>query len=194
MLTYKNHLKPLVLPEYGRNIQNMVDHCTAIEDRDERTRCARSIVDAMEILFPVQGDRAAYRRKLWDHVALMADFKLDIDLPFELERPEELDAAPAKVSAGDHSIRSRQYGHIVDSMIAKARAMEKGEERDLFTLLLANHMKKLLVASNPDGVDDLRVFKDLYDMSAGEIEIYPEDVVLEDYRMAPAPAKKKRKK
>ena len=84
MLTYKNHLKTLVLPEYGRNIQNMVDHCLTIEDRDERTRCARSIIDAMSILFPAQGDRQAARRKLWDHLAIMSGFELDVDLPFAL--------------------------------------------------------------------------------------------------------------
>lgn len=194
MLTYKNHLRPIVLPEYGRNIQNMVDHCLTIEDRAERTRCARSIVDAMSILFPVQGDQQTYRRKLWDHLALMSDFKLDIDLPFELVRPEEFGGQPDPVGTGENKIHRRQYGHIVEAMVAHARAMEPGEERDQFVILLANHMKKLMLSDNPEGVDDIKVFKDLYEMSAGEIEIYPEDVVLQDYRMAPVPSKKKKKK
>lgn len=194
MLTYKNHLKPLVLPEYGRNIQNMAEHCLTIEDRAERTRCARSIIDAMAILFPVQGDQQAYRRKLWDHLAIITDFKLDVDLPFELVKPDAFDKQPEAVGSGTNAIVRRQYGHIVEAMIEKARSMEPGEERDAFIFLLANHMKKLLLATNPDGVEDVKVFKDLYDMSMGEIEIYPEDVVLQDYKLAPTPSKKKRKK
>lgn len=194
MLTYKNHLKPLVLPEYGRNIQNMVDHCLTIEDRRERTLCARSIVDAMSILFPVQGDQQAYRRKLWDHLAVISDFKLDVDLPFELVRPAEFDTTPDPVNSGENPIRRRQYGHLVEAMVERVRSMEPGEERDELTMLLANHLKKLLTAQNPEGVEDVRVFKDLYEMSDGEIEIYPEDATLNDYRVAPAPSKKKRKK
>lgn len=194
MLTYKNHLKTLVLPEYGRNIQNMADHCLTIEDRGERTRCARSIVDAMAILFPVQGDQQAYRRKLWDHLALMTDYRLDVDLPFELSRPAEFDDRPAAVASGENQIRRRQYGHIVETMIEKACAMPQGDERSQFIVLLANHMKKLLLSVNPDGVEDIKVFKDLYDMSGGEIEIYPEDLVLQDFKLAPSPSKKKRKK
>lgn len=194
MLTYKNHLKPLVLPEYGRNIQNMVDHCLTIEDREERTRCARSIIDAMAILFPVQGDQQAYRRKLWDHLALISDFKLDVDLPFDLLKPDSLDESPQPVSKGDSSIRRRQYGHLVEEMVAKACAMEPSEERDAFIELLANHMKKLQLNANPEGVEDVKVFKDLYEMSDGVIEIYPEDLALQDYALAPSTSKKKRKK
>lgn len=194
MLTYKNHLKPLVLPEYGRRIQDMVEHCITIEDRAERTRCARSIVDTMSILFPVQGDQQAYRRKLWDHLALISDFRLDVDLPFELVKSDAFDEQPAPVTSGENRIARRQYGHIVEAMIARARAMEPGEERDAFVYLLANHMKKLQLVDNPEGVEDIKVFKDLYEMSAGEIEIYPEDMQLEDFKLAPAPSKKKRKK
>ncbi len=194
MLTYKNHMKSLVLPEYGRNIQNMVDHCLTIENREERTRCARSIVDAMAILFPVQGDQQAYRRKLWDHIALISDFKLDVDLPFELLKPEALDESPQPVAKGSTTIRRRQYGHLVEEMVVRACAMEPGEERDAFIELLANHMKKLQLNANPEGVEDVKVFKDLYEMSDGVIEIYPEDLSLQDYALAPSPSKKKRKK
>lgn len=194
MLTYKNHLKPLVLPEYGRRIQDMVEHCITIEDRDERTRCARSIVDTMSILFPVQGDQQAYRRKLWDHLALISDFRLDVDLPFDLVKPDAFDEKPSSVDTGENRIAHRQYGHIVETMIARARTMEPGEERDAFVYLLANHMKKLQLVDNPEGVEDIKVFKDLYEMSAGEIEIYPEDMQLEDFKLAPSPSKKKRKK
>ena len=127
MLTYKNQLKEMVLPEYGRNIQNMVDFCLTIEDRDERTRCARSIVDAMQILFPTQIDQQTYRRKLWDHLAIISNYQLDVDIPFELVKPDSFDEKPQPVSEGATMIRRRHYGHLVEAMIAKAATMEDGE-------------------------------------------------------------------
>ena len=94
MLTYNTRLKRLILPEYGRNIQKMVNHCLSLEDRDERTRCAHSIVRAMEMLFPAEGDPEEYKRKLWDHLAIMADFSLDIDWPCPVIQSEELKTQP----------------------------------------------------------------------------------------------------
>lgn len=194
MLTYKNQLKALVLPEYGRNIQNMVDHCLTIADRDERTRCARSIVDAMSILFPAQGDQGAYRRKLWDHLAIMSGFELDVDLPFELLSQESLSGEPAPVSHGTHNITRRQYGTLIEQSIAVAADMPEGEDRDRLAFLIADHMKKTLLASYPDGVDDIRIFSDLYDLSGGRIHLDPADVTLHNFKIIAPPSKKKRKK
>ena len=187
-------MKDLVLPEYGRNIQNMVDFCLTIKDRDERTRCARSIVDAMAILFPAQGDQQIYRRKLWDHIAIISDFRLDVDLPFELVKPESLEEIPQPVSDGTNLIHRRHYGHHVEAMVANAAQMPAGEERDDLVLLLANHMKKLQLAINPEGVDDAKIFKDLMEMSSGEIRLNAEEVQLLDFKIAPTVGKKKRKK
>ncbi len=195
MLTYKNHLKDLVLPEYGRNIQNMVDHCLAIKDREERTLCARSIVDSMAILFPAQGDQQAYRRKLWDHLAIISNFQLDVDLPFELVKPDSFEERPEPVSEGTNQIKRRHYGHHIEAMVKAAAEMPQGDERDELIVLLANQMKKLLTALNPEGVEDEKVFKDLYEMSDGAILLTVENLQLHDYKIiAPATGKKKRKK
>lgn len=195
MLTYKNLLKELRLPEYGRNIQNMLDHCLTIKDRDERTRCARSIVDAMSILFPAQGDQAAYRRKLWDHLAIMSDFRLDVDLPFELLKSESISGDPQNVEIGVHSMFRRHYGAVIEQAVLKAADMEEGEERDELFFRLADHMKKLLTAVNPDGVDDIKVFSDIYDITEGRVHLDPADIRLHDFRIiAPPSTKKKRKK
>lgn len=195
MLTYKNLLKELRLPEYGRNIQNMLDHCLTIEDRDERTRCARSIVDAMSILFPAQGDQAAYRRKLWDHLAIMSDFRLDVDLPFELLKSESISGDPQNVEISVHYMFRRHYGAVIEQAVLKAADMEEGEERDELFFRLADHMKKLLTAVNPDGVDDIKVFSDIYDITEGRVHLDPADIRLHDFRIiAPPSTKKKRKK
>ena len=194
MLTYKNQLKELVLPEYGRNIQNMVEFCLTIEDRDERTRCARSIVDAMQILFPAQIEQQTYRRKLWDHLAIISDYRLDVDIPFELVTPDSFDEKPQAVSEGACNIRRRHYGHLVEAMVAKAAEMPEGEERYELIMMVANHMKKLQLALNPEGVDDYRIFKDLYEMTDGAINIDYTTNPLHDFKIAPVPGKKKRKK
>jgi hypothetical protein len=187
-------MKPIVLPEYGRNIQNMLDVCLGIEDRAERTRCARSIVDAMSILFPAQGDQQAYRRKLWDHLAVMSNFQLDVDLPFELVKSDALAGSPEPVTRQQNRIRRRVYGHHIETMIATATAMQPGEERDELILLLANHMKKTQCALNPEGVEDVKIFKDIYEMSDGAIHLDPADVRLHDYQIVAAPTSKKKRK
>lgn len=195
MLIYKNSLDDLVLPEYGRNIQNMTAHCLTIEDRAERTRCARSIVDAMSILFPPKGeDKYAHRRKLWDHLYVLSGFRLDVDLPFELTRPEEFDKSPEAVTLPAKQIKRRQYGHIIEAMVDKATAMPAGEERDRLIELLANQMKKCLMAVSPDGVEDVRVFKDLYEMTDGAIYIDPQDLRLQQYQIIVPPKSKKKRK
>ena len=94
MLDYNTQLKKLALPEYGRNIQQMVDHCCSISDKEERTRCAYTIIRSMGNLFPQLRDEADYKHKLWDHLAIMSDFKLDIDYPCEIVKEENLESKP----------------------------------------------------------------------------------------------------
>ena len=194
MLTYSTHLKKLILPEHGRNIQRMVDHCLTIEDRYERTRCASTIVKTMELLFPVQGNADAYRRKLWDHLAIMSDFSLDVDLPFELVSKSSLDDRPQLLSYEQGPLDYRHYGLLLQRTIATAAQMEEGEERDALILLLANHMKKLMLTVNPDGVDDAKIFKDLRILSQGAINLNPDEVSLHEFIAAPSPTGKKKKK
>lgn len=195
MLTYTTHLKKLILPEYGRNIQNMVDHCLSIEDRDERNQCARTIIEAMGILFPPTGDREAYQRKLWDHLMIMSDFALDIDSPYELTLPEELSTTPDPIAYSGFTFNYRHYGLTIQRMIDIACDMPPGEERDALVELLAAHMKKALSAINPEGVDDAKVFKDLRDLSHGAINIRPDEMHLPEFQIiAPQSGKKKKKK
>lgn len=196
MLTYNTQKKRLVLPEYGRSIQEMVNHCLTIEDKEERTRCAYSIINCMGKLFPKLQEQDDYKQKLWDHLAIMSDFKLDIDYPYEVVRPENLQSQPEKVPYTNQFIRYRHYGKDVELLIAKAVEMPAGEERDELVLLIANHMKKLLLAVNKDGVDDEKIFKDLAEYSHGEILLSPDTTTLRNFKLAPTPtaAKKKRKR
>ena len=197
MLRYNTQLKRLILPEYGRNIQQMVDHCLTIEDREERTRCANSIIASMGNLFPQLRDEDEYRHKLWDHLAIMSDFKLDIDYPCEVIKPDALESKPERLSCKTEPFRLRHYGKSIERMIARATSMTPGDERDALILLIANHMKKLMLAVNKDGVDDARIFKDLAEYSHGAIRLDPAVNRLHEFKEAPPPAatsNKKRKK
>lgn len=194
MLTYNTQLKKLILPEYGRNIQRMVDHCLTIEDREERSHCARSIVRSMGNLLPELRDPENNNRKLWDHLMIMSDFKLDVDFPCEVITADVLDTKPEPLTRDAMPIKYRHYGHVLPQMIKKAAALEPGEERDALILYLANHMKKLMLAVNKDGVEDEKIFSDLYEMSDGLISLDSRDNHLHKFQEAPQPTGKKKKK
>lgn len=193
MLTYNTQLKKLKLPEYGRTIQKMVDHCLTIDDRARRTDCAYAIIETMAQLFPGQGDPEEYRRKLWDHLAILSDFKLDIDWPYEVIRPDSLDVAPDPIPLYHEHVDFRHYGKELVAMARLAADMPAGEERDELVMLLANQMKKQLVLHNLDSADDGRVYRDLYEITRGAISIDPA-TKLADYKALPAPSSKKKKK
>jgi len=197
-LDYNTQREQLVLPEYGREVQSMVDYCMDLKDRQERQRCAESIVAIMERMKPRVGDAKEYRHKLWDHLALMSGFRLDIDYPCEAIKPENLHSKPEKIPYKLTPIRFRHYGKIVENLIDIAQDMPEGEERTQLALLIANQMKKLMVQSNIDGVDDEKIFKDLALYSRGKIVLNPEEHKLRDFKdmvpEKPASNNKKSKK
>jgi hypothetical protein len=171
MMKYNTTEKRLVLPEYGRNIQRMVDHCLTIENRDERNRCANTIITIMGNLFPHLRDVSDFKHILWDHLAIMADFKLDVDYPYELTSPEVLQKAPPHLPYGNAKITYRHYGKIVEQTIQKANEMEESPEKDVLIKMIANYMKRLYVTWNKDSVDDHKIFKDLEELSDGKIVV-----------------------
>ena len=186
------------LPEYGRNIQQIIDYCCTIEDCDERTRCAYSIIQIMGNLFPQLRDEADYKHKLWDHLAIMSDFKLDIDYPYEIIKEENLDQKPEPVKYKLEKIKYRHYGKIIERMINSACTYPDGEEKDALVMLIANQMKKQIVQINNEDVEDAKIFKDLELYSNGKIKLNPETHVLHEFKIAPvaqpAASKKKKKK
>ena len=182
MLEYNTQKEKLVLPEYGRNVQQMVDYCLTIENRDERNRCASAIVAIMSNLFAAQAGVDDFNKMLWNQLAIMSDFRLDIDYPCEVIKPENLHSKPEKIPYKLTPIRFRHYGKIVENLIDIAQDMPEGEERTQLALLIANQMKKLMVQSNIDGVDDEKIFKDLALYSRGKIVLNPEEHKLRDFK------------
>ena len=197
MLEYNTQLKKLLLPEYGRNVQQMVDYCLTIKDRDERTKCAHSIINIMGNLFPQLRDQDDFKHKLWDHLAIMSNFELDIDYPYEVVKVEDLFSKPEPIDYKLEKIRYRHYGKIIEKMIARAAQYPEGEEKDALVSLIAHHMKKLMFAISKEGVEDEKIFKDLYRYSDGKINLNSSTCKLRVFKEAPAantPNKKKKKK
>lgn len=194
MLSYNTRRPKLRLPEYGRNIQQMIDHCMTIPDRDERTRCAHTIIGVMKTLLPQTGDMDEYMRKLWDHLAIMSDFALDIDWPVEVIQRESLQTPPDPVLLPAFNISRRQYGKNLELMIGRVCDYPEGEERDVLAILLANQMKKMMVTADNDAVEDEKIFRDLLDMSHGVINLFDKDIHLHEFKTLPGPSKKKKKK
>ncbi|MDE5912910.1 MAG: DUF4290 domain-containing protein [Muribaculaceae bacterium] len=195
MLQYNTHNSKLTMPEYGRYVQGLVDKCLTIEDRAERNAYARGIVYTICNLFPQQKTSPEWRAKLWDHLAIMSDFRLDIDYPDAVTAREEITAPPASMSLPGHYIAMRQYGHHVEQMIDNALALDpENPDRDELILLIANHMKKLMLQINPDGVEDERIFKDLEVLSSGQIRLNSENCHLHDFNIVSVPSAGKKKK
>jgi len=168
-MRYNTQEKRLALPEYGRNIQNMVDYCVSISDREERTRCANAIVNIMGNMFPHLRDVNDFKHILWDHLAIMSGFALDIDYPYEVIKQEDMYIKPAKLPYPQGKITYKHYGKNLESMIKKAIQYEDGEQKDYLISLLANHMKKSFLTWNKENVDDRKIFKDMEDLSGGRI-------------------------
>lgn len=168
----------LILPEYGRNIQQMVKHAVSIEDRSERTRCAKTIIDIMGNMFPYLRDVEGFKFKLWDHLAIMSDFQLDIDYPFEVVKPTTLQQKPERIPYNTSGIRYMHYGRLLHSLIEKTEQYPEGPRRDELIDLMANHMKKSYLTWNKEVVDDRKIFDDLRQLSHGNIDMNPESMTL----------------
>jgi hypothetical protein len=178
-MEYNTQQERLILPEYGRNIQNMVDHCLTIEDREDRTRCANTIISTMGNLFPHLRDINDFKHILWDHLAIMSDFKLDIDYPYEVIKKENLYQKPEPIPySSPKQIRYMHYGKTLQLLLEKAILLEDGEEKKQLIQMTANHMKKCFVNFNKDSIDDRKIFDDIRELSKSKIVLYEEDIQL----------------
>jgi len=168
---YNTSRPKLFLPEYGRNIQKMVDYILTIPDREERNRLAQAVIIIMGNMNPHLRDINDFKHKLWDHLAIMSNFQLDIDYPYEIPQPEEFAEKPRRVIYNDNDIRYRHYGKIVESLIEEAIKLPEGDDKDTLTKLIANHMKKSYLAWNRDSVTDEIIFSDLHELSRKRLSV-----------------------
>ncbi len=179
-LEYNTERSQLIIPEYGRHFQKMVDHAVSIADREERNKVAQSIISVMGNLQPHLRDVPDFQHKLWDQLFIMSDFKLDVDSPFPITSKELLQAPPEPLEYPQNFPKYRFYGNNIKRMIDVAIKWEKGDMRDGLEYAIANHMKKCYLNWNKDTVDDKAIFKHLFELSNGQIDLASDGESLTD--------------
>lgn len=179
-LEYNSERTLMIIPEYGRHIQKLVNHCVALETKEERNKMAKAIVDVMGNLQPHLRDVPDFKHKLWDQLFIMSDFRLDADSPYPQPSREELQEKPEPLAYPKSSSKYRYYGKNIQTMINVALGWEENEMRDALVLTIANHMKKCYLNWNKDTVDDSVIFNHLYDLSDGKIDLRNTDEELAD--------------
>ena len=181
-LEYNAERPHLIIPEYGRHIQKLVDHCIALEDIAERNKMAKAIVDVMGNLQPHLRDVPDFKHKLWDQLFIMADFKLDVESPYEKLEKEALLEKPERLEYPKYASKYRYYGNNIQAMINTALTWEEGEAREALYFAIANHMKKCYLNWNKDTVDDAIIFKHLVELSKGKIDLTDKNETLSEVK------------
>mgnify|MGYP001181545655 FL=1 len=170
-LQYNTLREDLIIPEYGRHIQKMINYASSRETKEERNKFANAIISVMGNLQPHLRDVADFQHKLWDQLFIMSDFKLDADSPFEKPSKEILNAKPEPLSYPQNFPKYRFYGNNIKIMIDEAVKWDSGEMKDALVLTIANHMKKCFLNWNKDSVKDQVIFHHLYELSETKIDI-----------------------
>lgn len=177
ILNYNSGRENLIIPEYGRNIQLMIQHLLTIQDRERRTKAAYFIVSVMAQMNPQSKETTDYVRKLWDHMHIIANYQLDVDGPFEKPLPEKQQQKPQHIGYTKKNIKYGHYGQFLIEIINKAADYKEGEERDAFAVSVANQMKRDYLNWNRDTVNDFVIAEDLKYLSKGLL-VLPENVHL----------------
>mgnify|MGYP002765715397 FL=1 len=170
-LDYNTQRERLVLPEYGREVQQMVDYCVSLKSRAERQRCANTIIAVMERMMPHTYENKDYRQKLWDHLALMSGFQLDIDYPCDITEAQKMLQKPAPMRYPMKRIPVRHYGNMMFEVFELLKNLPNGAVRTELTRLAANQMKRDLVLWGHGSSDDEKVASDLADYTDGKIQL-----------------------
>lgn len=170
-LEYNTARPKMQIPEYGRNVQKMVDHAVSLEDREERNKVAKAIIKVMGELKPELRDAEEYKPKLWTHLFIMSDFELDVDSPYPLPSKEVLNEKPSKVAYPQSRIKIGHYGKNVELLIAKACEMEEGDEREALVKTVACMMKQFYLTFNSTSIEDDMIIDHLAKLSDGKIQL-----------------------
>ena len=179
-LEYNSERSKLIIPEYGRHIQKLVNHCVSLDTKEERNTMAKAIIDVMGNLQPHLRDVPDFKHKLWDQLHIMSDFKLDADSPYEKPSKEELQEKPDRLKYPKSASKYRFYGNNIQIMIDTALTWEKGEMKEALVFTIANHMKKCFLSWNKDTVEDAIIFDHLFELSNGKFDLRNSDEVLSE--------------
>ncbi|MFN8324734.1 DUF4290 domain-containing protein [Flavobacterium sp.] len=170
-LEYNSERSHLIIPEYGRHLQKLIDQATVLEDRNERNKAAKYIIQVMGTLNPHLRDVPDFQHKLWDQIFIMSDFKLDVDSPYPIPTKEVVNLKPEKLNYPQKNPKYRFYGNNIKYMIDVANSWEEGEMKSALVKVIANHMKKSFLSWNKDTVTDQVIFEHLYELSDGKLNL-----------------------
>jgi hypothetical protein len=171
-MEYNTTRETMFIPEYGRNLQRMIQYICTIEEREKRNQAARFIVSVMAQMHPTVKESGDYKHKLWDHLYIISDFKLDVDAPYLPPPPLSLSAKPEHLSYHDLDIEFKHYGKNIVLMIEKANEYEDGPEKDALVQAIANQMKKSYLNWNRESVNDELIEKHLEHLSKGRLKLH----------------------
>lgn len=178
-MNYNTQREKLVLPEYGRSVQNMVDFAVKLPTKQMRQECAETIVQLMTNIHDThQENEEELRQKMWNHLAAMSGYKLDIDYPVEIDDMTDMDSKRENVPYPQSKIERRHYGKLVESLAKKLETMPEGEEKTELTRLLLNQMKRDLGAWNMNAMSDEKVMDDLMEYTHGKLKVEDDNVDL----------------
>ncbi len=172
VLEYNAERPHLMIPEYGRHLQKLIDQATVIEDREERNKAARYIIKVMGSLNPHLRDVLDFQHKLWDQIFIMSDFKLDVDSPYPIPTRDVINLKPERLDYPQKNPKYRFYGNNIKYMIDVANSWEESELKSALIKVIANHMKKSYLSWNKDTVEDTAIFDHLLELSGGRIDLH----------------------
>ena len=170
-MEYNTNRTKLLMPEYGRNIQQIVEYCKSIPSKDERNEVAKTIVEFMGQRNPHLRDEENYKHKLWDHLYILADYDLDVDAPYPFPTKEELAQKPNRMDYPSFENEYKFYGKSILQLIDKAIELEEGEEKEALIQVIANNMKKSYNVYNKEHVQDEVIFRHLKELSQDKLDL-----------------------
>ncbi len=170
-MKYNTARQKLKIPEYGRNVQQMAEHLLAIKDRKERNRAAQTVIQTMTQVHPYAKDSEELRRKLWDHLHIITEFKLDVDGPYPKPSPDLFESKPQRLKYPFSKIKFRHYGKINEDLLRKAAEYKDSDERDKLVEYIAMSMKKSYMTWNKSSVNDGTIITDISELSGGKLQL-----------------------
>lgn len=177
-MEYNTSRSKMIIPEYGRHIQKLIDHAMQLEKKEDRNEMALAIIDVMGQLNPHLKNIQDFRHKLWDHLFIMSNFNLDVDSPYPKPEPEHFQSKPRKMAYPENNIRYKHYGRGVEKLVSAILEMEEGEEKSALIQSTANLMKKHYLSWSRNSVDDKQIIMDLKKVSRGKLELKEEEIEL----------------
>ena len=179
-LEYNTEREHLIIPEYGRHMQKMINHAKTLETKEERNKVAKGIIAVMGNMQPHLRDVPDFQHKLWDQLFIMSNFELDADSPYEIPTKEIYEERPEVLEYPQNFPKYRFYGNNIKTMIDVANTWEDGDLKEALTYTIANHMKKCFLNWNKDTVEDAVIFDHLFELSDGKLNLKDSEENLSD--------------